>query len=54
MGDSQVGRHEVGVVEIGERGVGPGGAGVEDGLGERFQNGRVLAAQEAGGSGKVL
>ena len=49
MGDAQVGRHEVGVVEIGERGVGPSRAGVKDGLRQRFQNGRVLATQEAGG-----
>ncbi len=36
---AQGGRHEIRVVEVGQRGVGEGGAGVEDGLREGFQLG---------------
>ncbi len=41
MGAAEVRRHQVGVVEVGERRVGVGGAGVEDGLGERVEQGEV-------------
>ena len=37
VGAPQVGRHEVGVIEFGQRGVRMGGAGVEDCLSDGFQ-----------------
>ena len=50
---AEIGRHEVGVVEIGERGVRMGGAGVEHGLCERFQFGNARTIRmEAGRQGE--
>ena len=47
----QVGRHEVGVVEVGQRRVGMGGSGVEHGLrqGSSFEK-----SASSGGAGKGL
>ena len=51
MSPAEVGRHQVWVVEVGQRCLRVGGAGVEHGLRERLQFRPVCAP---GGVGKVL
>ena len=48
MGAAQIGRHQVGVVKIGESRVGVLGAGIEDGLGKWAEFGEVALGEGEG------